>query len=154
MLYFAYGSNMDWTQMQQRCPSACFLRLATLRDRQLAFTRKSVSRGCGVADVVHAVGERVWGVVYEIEETEVGKLDECEGYLPGRDRNAYWRRECTVFVDDDTQNPLACTSYFATPQPEPPLPSRAYVHHLLDGARHWGLPAEYIGQLEAIAADG
>ena len=154
MLYFAYGSNMDWAQMQQRCPSARFLNRATLADRQIAFTRKSVSRRCGVADVVRAAGQRVWGVVYEIEETEVGKLDECEGYQSGRAWNAYWRRECTVFLDDDAQNPLVCSSYFATPQPEPPLPSRAYVHHLLDGARRWGLPADYIAQLEAIATDG
>lgn len=154
MLYFAYGSNMDWEQMRQRCPSAGFLHRATLPDRQIAFTRKSVSRGCGVADVVRASGRRVWGVVYDIADTEIGKLDECEGYQHGRDRNAYWRRECTVFVDDGAQNPLACSSYFATPQPEPPLPNRAYVRHLLDGARHWGLPAEYIGQLEAIAAKG
>lgn len=154
MLYFAYGSNMDWEQMRQRCESAGFLHRVTLPDRQIAFTRKSVNRGCGVADVVRAAGRRAWGVVYDIAETDAGKLDACEGYQPGRTWNAYWRRECTVFIDDDAQSPLVCSSYFATPQPEPPLPNRAYVRHLLDGARYWGLPAEYIGQLEAIATAG
>ena len=154
MLYFAYGSNMDWEQMQQRCPSARFLHRATLPDRKIAFTRKSVNRGCGVADVVRAAGQRVWGVVYDIADTEVGKLNGCEGYQPGRDWNAYWQRECTVFIDDDDQNPLVCSSYFATPQPDSPLPNRAYVRHLLDGARHWRLPDGYIVELEAIATDG
>ena len=154
MLYFAYGSNMDWEQMRQRCPSARFLHRATLPDRQIAFTRKSVGGGCGVGDVVRAPGQRVWGVVYDIVGADVGKLDKYEGFQPDRDRNAYWRRECTVFIDDDAQNPLTCSSYFATPQPEPPLPSRAYVRQLIDGARHWGLPAEYIGQLEVIATAG
>ena len=154
MLYFAYGSNMDWEQMRQRCPSTRFLQRATLPDRQLAFTRKSVGRGCGVADVVRAPGQRVWGVVYDIADAEIGELDDCEGFRPSRSQNAYWRRECTVFIDDDAQNPLVCNSYFAAPQPAPPLPSRAYVRHLLDGARHWSLPAEYIGQLEAIATAG
>ena len=32
MFYFAYGSNMDWDQMKQRCPSAHFLGVAELRD--------------------------------------------------------------------------------------------------------------------------
>lgn len=140
--------------MQRRCPSARFLHLATLPDRQIAFTRKSVNRGCGVADVVRAAGERVWGVVYDVAEEDVGVLDEHEGYQPNRDRNAYWRRNCTVFIDDDAQNPLACSSYFATPQPDPPLPSCAYIGQLLDGARHWRLPADYIARLEAIATAG
>ncbi|MGH8146836.1 MAG: gamma-glutamylcyclotransferase family protein [Rhodanobacteraceae bacterium] len=154
MLYFAYGSNMDWAQIRQRCPSARFLHRATLPDRQLAFTRGSVSRGCGVADVVRAPDQRVWGVVYDIGEADVGTLDTCEGYAAGRERNAYWRRECLVLVDDDTANALACSSYFATPQPEPPLPSRAYVRHLLAGARHWKLPGDYLTRLEAIATAG
>ena len=71
MLYFAYGSNMNWLQMQNRCPSARFLYRAVLPDYKLAFTRKSVKRGCGVADVVPARGQNAWGVVYEISNLDV-----------------------------------------------------------------------------------
>lgn len=56
MLYFVYGSNMHWGQMQRRCPSARFTYKAILRGRRLAFSRKSVARGCGVVDVVRAPG--------------------------------------------------------------------------------------------------
>jgi len=52
MLNFAYGSNMNWNQMRERCPSSRFVGIAVLRDHKLAFTRESVNHGCGVADVV------------------------------------------------------------------------------------------------------
>lgn len=40
MLYFAYGSNMNWDRMKDRCSSACFVGIATLEGYKLAFTRK------------------------------------------------------------------------------------------------------------------
>ena len=59
-LYFAYGSNLHWPQMKERCPSARFHCVAKLKDHRLAFTRKSISRDCGVADVVPEQGHDVW----------------------------------------------------------------------------------------------
>jgi len=79
MLYFAYGSNMNWQQMQERCPSARFFGVALLPDHKLAFTRKSIKRGCGVADAVPTQGQKVWGVVYEVTDRDVIKLDKSEG---------------------------------------------------------------------------
>ncbi len=52
MFYFAFGSNMNESQMVERCPSTRFVGVATLPDRRLAFTRRSVNRGCGVAGAV------------------------------------------------------------------------------------------------------
>ena len=91
MLYFAYGSNMNWEQMKVRCPSARFVGVALLRDHRIAFTRRSVTRGCGVVDVVADVGRRLWGVVYEITDLDVGMLDTSEGYRPGRETNAQYK---------------------------------------------------------------
>jgi len=41
MLYFAYGSNMDWAQMRSRCRTARFVCVEKLKDHRLAFTRKA-----------------------------------------------------------------------------------------------------------------
>src|SRR5260370_28717436 len=82
MLYFAYGSNMDWDQMKTRCPSACFVGVAVLRDHRLAFTRRSKKRACGVADAVPEEGAAVWGAVFEIADVDIGRLDDTEGYRP------------------------------------------------------------------------
>lgn len=148
MLYFAYGSNMNWQQMQARCPSARFISVALLPDYRLAFTRKSIKRDCGVADALPERGQKMWGVVYEISALDVGALDTSEGYRPGRKKNSYFRRECLVLLSGDDQQPLTVSSYFADPQPKPPLPNIRYKNLILSGARHWHLPVGYVQQLE------
>lgn len=150
MLYFAYGSNMDWEQMWKRCPSARFAGIAVLPNHRLAFTRKSVKRGCGVADAVERDGGKVWGVVYDIDDLDVGRLDASEGYRPGRARNSYLREERHVYGDGNDQQPLAVSTYFAERQVNPPLPNAEYKRLLGSGSKHWHLPDEYVRQLEAI----
>ena len=150
MLYFAYGSNMDWGQIRKRCPSVRFVGVAKLPDYRLAFTRKSTTRNCGVADAVRCTGHEVWGAVFEVPSLEIGTLDESEGFRPGRETNSYWRRECVVLLDGDNGRPLTVAAYFGEPQENPPPPSRAYKDVILAGARHWHLPADYIQQLESL----
>jgi gamma-glutamylcyclotransferase (GGCT)/AIG2-like uncharacterized protein YtfP len=152
MIYFAYGSNLDFAQMRKRCPSAQFVAKARLPDCCLAFTRKSIGWGCGVADVRPASGQEVWGVVYNIAETEIGLLDKAEGYRPGRplEENAYVREQRHVFRDGDAEQPLVASIYIANPQPNPPLPNSDYKSQIVDGARFWHLPGEYVAQLEQI----
>ena len=153
MLYFAYGSNMMWSQMCERCPSAKFLGIAKLPHHRLAFTHMSQRCKCGVSDVVSDKTESVWGVVYEIAETEIGLLDKFEGYRPGRarDDNSYLREEYHVLRDGDEKHPLLVAVYIvANPQPNPLLPSVAYKKSLVNGAAHWKLPAVYIEKLKRI----
>jgi gamma-glutamylcyclotransferase (GGCT)/AIG2-like uncharacterized protein YtfP len=154
MLNFAYGSNMNSNQMRNLCPSFRFVGIAVMRDHKLAFTRKSVRRGCGVADIVAEDGAQVWGVVYEINDLDVSRLDLWEGFSPGRDKNSYYRRECLVLLDGDKKRPVTVTAYFADPQPNPPLPNAAYKNLILTGARYWHLPEEYIRELEQIEVSG
>jgi gamma-glutamylcyclotransferase (GGCT)/AIG2-like uncharacterized protein YtfP len=154
VLYFAYGSNMDWYQLKQRCPSANFVGVAKLPGHRLAFTRRSVNRGCGVADAVLEAGGIVWGVVYEISALDVGILDKTEGYQPGREKNSYRRCECMVFVDGDEARPVTAETYFAETESDAPLPNQAYKNLLLSGARHWNLPGDYFAKLEAIEVSG
>jgi gamma-glutamylcyclotransferase len=152
MLYFAYGSNLDWSQIRERCPSARFVCVGLLRDHELAFTRCSCSRECGVADALYEEGAEVWGVIYEIAETEVAMLDKSEGFQPGReqDKNAYVRKERHVYSDGDKEKPLLVHVYFANQQENPPRPSTTYKQLIVDGAIHWHLRTDYIDQLMRI----
>jgi gamma-glutamylcyclotransferase (GGCT)/AIG2-like uncharacterized protein YtfP len=152
MLYFAYGSNLDFTQMRQRCPSVQFVAVAKLPKHRLDFTRKSTTRDCGVADVVPDETTNVWGVVYDIAETDFGKLDSSEGFRPGRplNANAYNREQCHVSRDGSENQPLVVWIYVANRQDNPPLPNAAYKKLIVEGAKHWHLPADYIAQLERI----
>lgn len=136
--------------MKSRCPRAQFRDIALLPDHQLAFTRRSKSRGCGVADVVPAPGAEVWGVVYEVDDAELSSLDVCEGYRLGRPSNAYWRKECVVQARSDRSRQVTAITYFAEKQINPPPPNREYLALIISGAEKWGLPPDYVAQLKAI----
>jgi gamma-glutamylcyclotransferase len=154
MLYYAYGSNMNWLQMRQRCPSARFVGIAKLPEYRLAFTRKSKRRNCGVADIVSEKDINVWGVIYVISDIDIGALDKAEGYCPGTEHNSYWRHECMVYLDGDEAKPITASAYFAEPEPNTPLPNQAYKDLILSGARNWHLPEDYIRELEKIEVQG
>ena len=150
MLTFAYGSNMDCGQMKDRCPSVSFVCVAVLRDHRLCFPRKSITRDCGVAGVERCQGSKVWGVVYRIDELDVGKLNKAEGYRPGNDKNAYIPQEHHVYEDNDDDKPICAWVYMACPQETPPRPNGDYKKQIVAGAKFWNLPAEYISKLEEI----
>ena len=150
MLYFAYGSNLDCAQMKTRCSSARFICKAVLKDHRLAFTRQSKKRQCGVADVVPAKGQNTWGVVYEIDEKDIGKLDNEEGYKPDRplEKNSYVRAERVVF--DEKDNQLTVSIYIANRQEGDHYPNQEYKDFIVNGAKYWQLPDWYVEMLKNI----
>ena len=92
-------------------------------------------------------------MLYEIDEAEIGVLDECEGFRPGRPRgeNAYERVEIEVWTTGTHVNPQRVWTYVVVRKLDPcPRPSAEYKRLMVDGARHWGFPARYLEQLEAI----
>ncbi len=151
-LYFAYGSNMDPVQMRQRCPSARFVAVAKLPDYRLAFTRYAKDRGCGTCDGIPESGKAIWGVVFELSEADLQRMDEREGYRPGRplSDNSYVRAQRKVYRDGNRDTSLWVWLYFANRQPDPPLPNAAYKRRLVEGAKFWGLPEEYLAELKRV----
>lgn len=147
--YFAYGSNMDPAQMLARCPSAIALGPAEFRDHELAFPRFSAVRQCAVAGCLPAPGKSVWGVVYRVSEVDFAHLDIFEGFRPERQpaHNSYNRAEVSVLL---AGAPLTCMTYEANPSPDPGATGHHYLGQLIVGARHHGLPADYIAMLMAI----
>ncbi len=150
MLYFAYGSNMDWDQIKERCPSAGFFSAAKLKDHRLAFSRKSEIRGCGSADAIPEQGQNVWGVIYQIDEEDFGQLDAAEDIIPGRAQNGYKRQQHYVYTNGEDGQPLLVSLYFAEKQKNPPLPNAEYKRLIVEGAKYWKLPEDYIEELEQI----
>lgn len=83
--YFAYGSNLNTADLLE---SGCGLEdgeleivsSANLPDRDLRFTRRSLSRQCGVLDVVPCRGSAVPGMLFRVPRPETWKkLDRKEG---------------------------------------------------------------------------
>ncbi|PYJ66826.1 MAG: hypothetical protein DME78_03655 [Verrucomicrobia bacterium] len=118
----------------------------------VAFTLRSCSRRCGVADILRDETREVWGVVYELRESELKNLDKDEDFNPGRpdDQNEYTREICYVWHEGDAKRLLLVALYRGHPQPNPPLPDCDYKNLIVAGAKHWQLPADYIRELESI----
>ncbi len=109
MLYFAYGSNMalgpdDGNDVHARK----FICRANLPSHRLAFTLRSCSRRCGVADILRDETKEVWGIVYELPESELENLDKDEDFNPGRPygQNRLLRENCYVWREGDAKQPL------------------------------------------------
>ena len=151
VFYFAYGSNLSWTQMQRRCPEARFKCVAALREHRLAFTRTSERwQGGGVADVAPDSGKVVWGVVYEVSPADLDSLDRFEGFQEGRAANDYTRGRIQVLDRGRATRPLEAWIYRAVPQEGRFAPSAAYRDTIVAGAKHWKLPELYVEDLEKI----
>lgn len=84
-LYFAYGSNMDVSQMERRCPKAKPLSILTLPNYRLVFR--------GVADIIPAHGMSVDGVLWAITDECEFALDRYEGYRKDAPNGGMYRKE-------------------------------------------------------------
>jgi gamma-glutamylcyclotransferase (GGCT)/AIG2-like uncharacterized protein YtfP len=78
-LVFAYGSNLCFTQMLTRCPSARFVERAHLTGFSLIFASFSIKWTGGVAGLAIAKDARTPGVIYSISSNDLVKLDRIEG---------------------------------------------------------------------------
>ena len=102
-------------------------------------------------DIVKSDGKLVWGVVYQIDKLDLGKLDQSEGYAPGRAMNAYRRIECMVYEDGNTENPFTAMTYEVVEKAKSTIrPNQAYKTLIINGASYWHLPEDYINKLRLI----
>lgn len=144
-LYFAYGSNMDEQHMRAHCPTSRYVDSARLDGYRLAFTRRSLVSDTGVADVVAAPQDAVWGVVYELDDAELEALDRKEG-----NGWAYAREEKSVALAADCSVRSAIVYTVLAKEPSEVPPSREYRERLIAAAERHGLPGAYVATLNAI----
>jgi len=142
--YFAYASNMAPDVITRLCPRHKYLGVAHLADHRLAFTRKSIRTRTGVADIVGAAGEMVWGVLYRIDDNELAAIDLKEGH-----DWAYQRVVLPVQLEGGAER-AAVTYTVRSKEPVQVPPSRQYRDLVIAAARERGLPGSYIEQIEAI----
>ena len=79
MKYLAYGSNMNYRQMTQRCPGAETIGTTEIEDRRLVFAGRSQG---AVATIEKAPGFTVPAIVWRIKPEHEKILDAYEGF-PG-----------------------------------------------------------------------
>ena len=145
ILYFAYGSNMLSRRLcaADRTPSAVAFETGFVRGRRLTFDKVG-SDGSGKCDI-EATGnldDRVYGVIYEINESEKSALDKIEGLCKG-----YKEENVEIVTSSDTYQAVA---YVATSK-EPALrPYHWYKAIVIAGAVENILPESYIEWIRTV----
>jgi gamma-glutamylcyclotransferase len=145
LYYFAYGSNMNWPQMQRRCPSSKFVCVASLPDYRFAIARHSRLRNCGTANILPDGKGEVWGIVYHVSDEDLITLD---GFEDG-----YWRETVSVYAYQDGRHAVEALVYIA-PKETPPPANPEYKRLILEGAKYWRLPDSYVAMLDQIQVAG
>jgi gamma-glutamylcyclotransferase len=138
--YFAYGSNMDTPQMQQRLEAVRIVGQARFKGYRLVFDKISKDR-TGKANLLKDEQSEVWGVVYEMTDEQMRKLDSFER---GYDR-------AKVEVELDNGKRLQVYTYISEKRDPSLRPKTEYVNTIINGANKHGLPKEYIRKLQVQA---
>jgi gamma-glutamylcyclotransferase (GGCT)/AIG2-like uncharacterized protein YtfP len=130
--YFAYASNLNQKQMQQRCPESKPRLVATLPNYKLVFAGWSRQWRGGYASVKLSKGDRVIGAVYEVSERDLRRLDKYEN-CPG----SYKRLKVILFTD--VGEPIEAVTYIKSGHFEETDPSKEYLATIQQGYRDWGI---------------
>jgi gamma-glutamylcyclotransferase len=129
MYYFAYASNLNKKQMQERCRDSRPRFTATLPNYKLVFTGWSREWRGGKATIRSSRGDKVRGAIYEVNDACLRKLDRFEA--------GYARLNVTVF--DEENQPVAAVTYIRAGQLEESAPSKEYGEIIRQGYRDWGI---------------
>ena len=143
--YFAYGSNLDLLQMKRRCPLSKLISKGMLPDYRLTFNRYAPGWGGGVADVIQDVDSEVWGLIFEISDSDLERLDMYEGCY--KDQTSLYERWKAVIDTPDVQ---VCDVWVYTVVEKQKFvqPTAEYLQIIRDAAARWNFPQTYQRTLE------
>ena len=136
-LYFAYGSNMNFTQMHYRCEGAKYIGRARLDDWSYFINSN------GYAGIEISSGSQVFGCLWLLDQSHFKVLDKYEAVEEG----FYTRIEVLVF-DEQSLTRKEAIVYLSNNR-EYGLPTETYQKGILQGANQVGLPIEYSEFLES-----
>ncbi len=126
-------------------PGARFLFTAHYPETRLAFVENGAHGA--TATLTHDPAHTVWGGVFEIPRDEVDALvaaEAQEGRSPGFDHKAV----------DREGNKHDCLAFVAAGSPDDDqFPTPEYLEQMVNGARHWSLPAGWVMGLEDLEED-
>ncbi len=152
--YFAYGSNLNLQQMEERGVVVKSAQRADLPGWKLAFTVYSEGWKGGVADILPHPEERIEGIVYELKKKDMKELDRYEGrkLRNKMEVGMYRRQHLPVKIGDEWKTVLTYLVNMAVEyKKEMELkPSRGYMKTILSGAEEHGLSTDYIQRLKSI----
>lgn len=144
MWYFAYGSNMNRQQTENRVQrTGLRWMVGCLDGYTLRFNKKSTLDHSGKANIVRDEQGAVWGVVFEVHEEELERLGAFEG--------GYKKKKVRVTIPGGPTK-LSAEAFMADAGNPDRLPTFSYLQNILEGACQHGLPMEYCNILARIKA--
>lgn len=129
MKYFAYGSNCNPGVLERKGVEFTARQHAVLSGYRLLFNkiamREKLPPGVGFANINEDADSTVEGILYDIVDDHLGRLDESERYP-----EHYTRIDVTVQTKEAA---VPCTAYQACPDKIASglRPSRNYLNHIL-----------------------
>jgi len=145
VLYFAYGSNLDYTRMLSRCADSDVFGEAILEGYRLVFMENNTKRI--VANIIKNKNFTTHGVLYEVTESDMKKLDAFEGHP-----RVYKRAKVMVCIEGTC---IEATTYIMQKKCEVyssnevhifnrkyGAPKKDYMQFILNGYTMHGLPQE------------
>ena len=134
-LYFAYGSNMEEAQMAFRCPGSTSLGIAWLTNHRFIINDR------GVASIVESEGRVVYGLLWDISETDERQLDRYEGVRKG------FYRKSTVSVGVQENQTVDALVYVASSN-EHGKPRPGYMERIIRAAKDLGVPTQVLEEFK------
>lgn len=128
-LYFSYGSNLNLTQMANRCPSSIPLERAELLNYHLLF--RGDEEG-GWATIEPKRGKNVPGALWAISEEDFATLDRYEDFP-----TLYTRGAVEVITEQGKKK--TAVTYWMLPHYKKAIPSKRYLNTIYEGYRDFQL---------------
>jgi len=145
---FMYGSNLNPVRLRERTRNwHGIYKVATLSGYELRFNKYSYQHNVA-ANITPCSNRRVYGILIELDEADLYKIDCCEGYhLTPRH---YDRVELPIEASCGAK--LQAYAYIAQPEwlVENRLTTVKYLSHILEGARFYGFPDSYVKAIEKL----
>ena len=143
MYYFAYGSNMDKSRMEER---SCVFKTATsavLKEYKLVFNKRSFKDPTmGFGNIEKNENSIVEGILYELDDSMIHILDKYEGYPKHYNRVKLTVNTSTKIIEADVY--IANTEWIS----ENLTPSAEYLSHFLAGEKY--LSSKYFEDLKKV----
>ena len=136
----AYGSNLMWERMSERCPSAEIVGSTVIAGYRMLFKQ---SKTGAYATIEQDANCHVPALIYQISLDDEAFLDRCEGYP-----KYYYKREFFLPVwnlDGRKQkNRKSCIAYILHEERILGEPSPVYFRTIESGYRDWGFDTEIL----------
>ncbi len=141
MLYFAYTALVAPDRLAEAAPEAEFTFVAHLPEWKLVFPYENGEWSGGLPSAQPEPGNTVWGVVFEVSKSALAAVTEHEA-REGREPST------VEIMDRNGRRHEVVTHLHPQPGNGEVRPSAEYLKLMLEGGRHWQLPAGWIAGLQ------